>query len=59
MNREVLERLAANPHYKMTQKQLDQLAALRGQDVQHNPTVPKHPTDFPKHSPKLRKEGDE
>lgn len=59
MDRQTLERLAANPHYKMTQKQLDQLNAYRMQNVKHTHTPPKHPTNFETHSPELRKEEDE
>lgn len=59
MNREMLERLAANPHYIMTKQQLDALAAYRRQDVIHDTSVPKHSTTFDKHPTGLRKEGDE
>jgi hypothetical protein len=59
MTRDALERLAANPHYKMTQRQLDQLRALRMKDVQHDTSVPKHSKGFEKHDTKPKKASDE
>lgn len=61
MSREILEKLAANPHYKMSQKQLAELRKLRQEDkiVAHNPTFPMHETSFRRHDTKPRKEGDE
>lgn len=59
MNRDSLEQLASNPHYKMTDEQIDQLSALRHQEVKHITSIPKHPTGFDKHDPELRKEGDD
>lgn len=59
MTRSELERLAANPHYKMNRSQLDQLRALRMKDVQHDTAVPKHSTGFKKHSTKVKKANDE
>lgn len=61
MNREMLERLAANPHYKMTSKQLQELHRLREDEktVQHTTVFPKHGTSFTKHDTKPRKAGDD
>lgn len=49
MDRETLERLAANPHYKMSAKQLAALRQLRGQPVEHPSDFPRHDTDFQRH----------
>jgi hypothetical protein len=60
MERDTLESLAANPHYKMTSQQLEDLARLRAQDnVQHSQNVPRHDVSFQRHDPTLRKEGDD
>jgi hypothetical protein len=60
MKREMLERLAANPHYQMTPKQLAELRAVQRADkpVRHDQTVPKHDTSFAKHDTKPRKDND-
>lgn len=55
-----LERLAMNPHYKMSQKQLKKLEELRHkQDKQiHYSTPPKQFSPVPKNQPKLEKHND-
>lgn len=55
MDRETLERLAANPHYKMTQAQIAELSRLRSHDIQPDQRPPKHDPTFSKHDPKLKK----
>lgn len=57
MNREQLERLAANPHYKMTPQQLAELSRLRG-NVQHSTEVPLHDPTFRTHETEPPKEAD-
>ena len=51
--REALERLARNPHYKMTAKQIAELRRLREQDatkqVEHRTGFDTHPTGFTTH----------
>lgn len=56
MNRQDLERLASNPHYKMSPAQIKELAQLRQQDVQPSFDFDKHDTGFAKHSTKPRKQ---
>lgn len=47
---EMLERLASNPHYKMTPRQLQALRQLRGiKEVQHTASFQTHPTGFDTH----------
>lgn len=58
MDRETLERLAANPHYKMTPEQIEALHTLQEKDIRHKPSFPKHPTDFKRHPIMPQKDGD-
>lgn len=48
MNRATLEKLAANPHYKMTQAQIEELNRLRRNDEN---TVPIHTQEVRKTDP--------
>lgn len=54
MNRQTLERLEANPAYKLTPKQIKELERLRALDkapktVRHRNHIPNHKTEVPTH----------
>lgn len=46
MSLEQLEKLAKNPHYKMSAKQVARLQALRANSFKSNPSFEKHPTQL-------------
>lgn len=48
-----LEKLEANPHYKLSEKQKAQLAAYRAKKFKNNPSFAKHPTKL-EENPKAR-----
>lgn len=50
-NRDSLERLAANPHYKMSARQLQALRKLQQQEqpVRHATDFQQHDTSFQRH----------
>lgn len=54
MTRDQLEKLASNPHYKMTQAQLAELAAYQQADRKPSQEIPKHDPTFQKHDPGLK-----
>lgn len=62
MNYETLEKLAKNPHYKLSKKQVEQLEKYRAErylpPVRHSTSVPKHSTSFREHNPKLEEQKD-
>lgn len=58
MDRDNLERLAANPHYKMTEAQLSELRRLQAEPVRHDTTVPRHDPSFATHPTKPKKHSD-
>lgn len=49
MDNQRIERLAANPHYRMTAKQVSELRRARAKAVRHNPSFKRHDTDVSKH----------
>lgn len=62
MNEQSIERLAANPHYRMTPKQIAELERVRAKVVIHRTGFPRHDTSVPKHPyvpPKEEEESDE
>lgn len=62
MNYETLEKLAKNPHYKLSAKQVAMLEQYRRErylpPVKHSTSVPKHSTAFREHNPKLEEQKD-
>lgn len=54
---EDLEKLAQDPDYEMTPRQLKELQKLQGsKQVRHNPSIPKHDTRVPKHNVEMERE---
>lgn len=57
---ETLRKLAANPHYQMSEAQVHDLQRLQEIEFEKNKTnVVKHNPEFQKHNPELEKEGNE
>lgn len=45
-----LEKLAKNPHYKMSAKQIAMLEQYRAEKFKNNPAFIKHPTNLEEHN---------
>ena len=56
MSEQQLEKLAKNPHYKMSQKQMAWLEQYRAKKFKNNPNFVKHPTDLKEHNARERKD---
>lgn len=57
MSEQQLEKLAKNPHYKMSAKQIALLEQYRANKFKNNPDFAKHPTNLEVHNARERIDG--